>query len=188
MGKVENAPPKRGVEYSYVDRTAGPARCDGRLTNARYHPGRALIRPRRCHPPFRLSMLPCLPAAKEECPSHSLASFVCPGCPGARCGLRPYRPSARTLINAAPTPSLTGATRVYGRRISHVSHALLRATPPLDSVIRMSGAAHLTGIAGFPRPKIPKRLRYSLITSLPMASSRRAWLHDTPNSTLEGRR
>ncbi|SFU03682.1 hypothetical protein SAMN04487956_1678 [Halomonas saccharevitans] len=119
---------------------------------------------------------------------HSLASFVCPGCPGSRCGLRPYRPSARTLLNAAPTPSLTGAIRFLGRRVSHVSHALLRAIPPLDSVIRMSGAAHLAGVAGFPRPKIPKRLRYSLITSSPMASSRGAWLHDTPNSTLAGRR
>lgn len=52
----------------------------------------------------------------------------------------------------------------------------------------MTSAVHLAGVAGFPRPKIPKRLWYSLITSSPMASSQRAWLHDTPNSTLAGRR
>ena len=51
----------------------------------------------------------------------------------------------------------------------------------------MTSAVHLAGVAGFPRPKIPKRLWYSLITSSPMASSQRAWLHDTPNSTLAGR-
>lgn len=52
----------------------------------------------------------------------------------------------------------------------------------------ITSAMHLTGITGFQGPKIPKRLPYSIVTSSPMASSQRAWLYDTPNSTLEGRR
>ena len=62
----------------YVNRTAGPARCDDRLTNARCHPGRALIRRPWCHPRCRLSsMLPFLPAAREECPSHTRWHLSC---------------------------------------------------------------------------------------------------------------
>lgn len=52
----------------------------------------------------------------------------------------------------------------------------------------ITSALHLAGVAGFQGPKIPKRLPYSIVTSSPMASSRRAWLYDTPNSTLAGRR
>lgn len=160
-----------------MDRTAGLARCDGRLTNTRCHPGQTPSGVRgatRGTGRRRCCRLACCEGGVPL--PHSLASFVCPGCPGSRWGLRPYRPSAQTLLNAAPTPSLTGATRFLGRRVSHVSHVLLRTSSPLCSVIRISSAKHLTGVAGFPRPKIPKRLKYALITSSHMASSRRAWL------------